>query len=197
MKWRVMIAGSLACAAIGSACANDARLLYERGVGEAGADVAPPPTGRIAGSGGTAGSGGAMFPTGAGGDPPAPVECPPPGQEFCECDAFDYCFCEPTPEQEYCAIFCAEGYCGMDCGAATSCDMFCEVGCELFCPSGSSCMVACGGGCNVVCEPGSHCIVDSLEGPSSIVCQEGAICDCVDPQMCFCEGPGCPPTMGP
>ena len=94
-------------------------------------------------------------------------------------------------------MFCADGYCGMDCGAATSCDMLCEVGCELFCPPESFCMVTCGGGCNVICDEGSYCMVDSIEGPTTVSCLEGAICDCVDPQTCLCEGPGCNPTMGP
>lgn len=197
MSWRATVVATMASVAVFSACANDAQLLYDRDLGEGGGDVPPPLTGGFAGSGGDPSSG-AFFPVGSGGDEPPPPElCPPPGQPFCECAAFDYCTCHPSPEEEHCTMFCSEGYCGMDCGLATSCDMFCEQGCELFCPSQTSCMVSCGAECNVVCEPESYCLVDPIDGPTTIVCLEGAICECTDPQLCLCEGPGCAPSMGP
>ncbi|HHH30443.1 MAG TPA: hypothetical protein ENK57_19170, partial [Polyangiaceae bacterium] len=107
MSWRMILAAILGGVALCGACANDAELLYERELGGGGADVPPPVTGGF-----TAGSGGFLFPTGSGGEPPPPASCPPPGEPVCECEAFGYCFCEPTPEPGHCSMFCPDGYCG-------------------------------------------------------------------------------------
>ena len=144
-------------------------------------------------SGGGPPSSGSDRPPPAGGGmttgPPEPVFCPDPNAPMCECEPGQFCVCEPTPADQ-CLIGCGLGACTLECMPFADCNFDCEGGCEANCQPDSNCVLFCGDNCSLTCLSGSTCMLWSWNGPSSMYCEQGAVCDCQ--QGCSCFGPGCP-----
>jgi len=192
MRWgelsTLLAAGALLLTAAEGAvgCNDDGRILWQRELTTDDDDT--PPTG---------GGGDEPAPPPPGGAPPIP--CIPGGPEpepVCICPPEGTCFCEPEGGEQLCELACEQGSCNLTCGAETSCNLDCEVGCFMRCDPFSSCTIGCGGDCVVVCGEGAHCTLWSWDAPSEIYCELGAVCECPILDGCICSGPGCPPPPG-